>query len=185
MLKNKNIMTRKQILLLQILMLAIVLSVLPLLLHGTKTKDLTQSIPAHETQKDTVLAVRVIDGDTFVDEHGRKIRLIGIDAPEMNYKSGSPECMALEAKLKLQELIERKKVKLERDKSNKDRYGRLLRYAYLEDGTFVNAKLVKAGLAKVKYYKPDTSKYKELKTFEYIAKQQKLGIFSCGTDGNL
>ncbi len=176
-------MTRKQILLLQIVILVAMLSALPLFFQNTKTKDKAQADSTLNTQAEKVFVKRVIDGDTFVDEYGRKIRLIGIDAPEMNYKSKEPECKALEAKLELQELIEGKSVKLLRDKSETDRYGRLLRYAYLED-KFINAELVKSGLAKAKYYKPDTSKYKQLKALEKLAKQNKLGIFSCKTTDN-
>ncbi len=181
MIKNKNFITRRQILLLQIIMLSVVLSALPLFIHNPKTKGNTQPDSGINVKSEEVFVKRVIDGDTFVDEYGRKVRLIGIDAPEMNYKSKKPECKALEAKLKLQELIEGKSVKLIRDKSETDKYDRLLRYVYIND-KFINAELVKPGLARVKYYKPDTSKYKQLKAIEKIAKQNKLGIFSCDTD---
>ncbi len=146
--------------------------------HIARIKE-TNVIPKNLMQNyDLNTVKRVIDGDTFLLQNGTRVRLIGIDAPEMNYKEGEPECKAFEAKLLLKELIENKKVILKKDKSDKDKYGRLLRYVYLPNGLFVNEELVKRGLAKVKYYKPDTSKYSQLKQSENTARKNMLGIWS-------
>ncbi len=129
-----------------------------------------------EIEKEKYSVKRVIDGDTFVLDNSKRVRLIGIDTPEMNYKKGSPDCGALEAKLKLQELIYKKEVTLKKDKSNTDRYKRLLRYVFVGD-LFVNTELIKSGLARVKYYYPDISMYKEFKKLEKTAKAKKIGIW--------
>lgn len=95
----------------------------------------------------------VIDGDTFV-VGGQHIRLIGINAPEI----GEP--CSLEAKYKLAELIKGKKVRLEADTGEKDEYGRLLRYVYI-DNLFVNAEIVRLGLARFEEVEPNV-KYSSL-----------------------
>ena len=81
---------------------------------------------------------KVIDGDTIV-ANGEHIRLLGIDADERGYNCYD------EAKLELEEWILDKEVVLEKDKTDKDQYGRLLRYVIL-DGENINIKLVEEGL---------------------------------------
>jgi micrococcal nuclease len=93
---------------------------------------------------------RVVDGDTLEMGSGEKVRLIGLDAPEL----GQP--CALEAKLRLEELVLGKGVFLEKDVSDRDKYGRLVRYVYL-DGVFVNLVLVEEGLAFAFPFEPDVA----------------------------
>ena len=82
---------------------------------------------------------KVIDGDTIIVE-GKKVRLLGIDADEKGYA-----CYE-EAKKRLEELVLNKAVRLEKDRIDKDQYGRLLRYVWLNN-TNINLLLVKEGLA--------------------------------------
>lgn len=116
----------------------------------------------------TAQVVRVIDGDTIEVRlvGGRTItatvRYIGINAPEMS-ASGKPEPYAQEATEANRILVGNKTVYLEKDVSETDKYGRLLRYVFLEDGTFVNAELVRLGLAQAVPYPPDT-RYQALLT---------------------
>ena len=99
-------------------------------------------------EKETV--ARVIDGDTFVLENGERVRLIGIDTPERGEK-----CFE-EAKNRLQELVFDKDVLLYKDQSHRDKYGRLVRFVYV-DGVFVNLVLVEEGFAKAFEFAPDNS----------------------------
>lgn len=97
---------------------------------------------------------RVVDGDTFwIDdgsEKGLKIRLIGVDAPEpRNNGKKLKGYFGTESSEYLERLIGGKKVRFEFDVGRYDQYGRTLAYVYLEDGTFVNADLVKNGYATV------------------------------------
>jgi micrococcal nuclease len=116
--------------------------------------------------------VRVVDGDTIVVDRGRgqeKLRYIGVDTPE-TVKPGSPvERMGPQASAANHALVEGREVILERDVSEYDRYGRLLRYVWLNDSgtwTLVNLALVAAGYAQVVTYPPDV-KYVE----RYLAAQ--------------
>ncbi len=104
-----------------------------------------------------VRVVRVIDGDTIEIEGGARVRYIGINTPEVFPQT---EYYGLEAWAKNIELVEQKTVTLEKDVSETDVYGRLLRYVYV-DGLFVNAELVRLGYARAVPYPPDT-KYQEL-----------------------
>ena len=120
------------------------------------------------------LVTYVIDGDTInVTIEGRPyiVRYIGIDTPEMDSLAGE---VAREANRRL---VEAGIVYLERDVSETDRYGRLLRYVYLPDGTFVNAELVRLGYALAKAYPPDTRHQAELNLRQTEARRAVRGLW--------
>jgi len=107
-----------------------------------------------ETSPDGVRGkvTRVVDGDTIhVDLGGtdETVRYIGIDTPE-SVKPGTPvQCFAKKASERNRQLLEGSDVKLVFDVDRRDRYGRLLAYVYrADDGTFVNAALVRDGYAR-------------------------------------
>ncbi len=113
----------------------------------------------------------IVDGDTFKTKDGKTIRLIGINSPEVG-----EECYQ-EAKEKLKELIYKRKIRLEADVGNKDNYGRLLRYVYLED-LFVNSEMIRLGLARFEEIEPN-EKYSELfSDLENKARQAKRCIWN-------
>ena len=117
--------------------------------------------------------VKVIDGDTIELNNSKRVRFSGINTPETG------ECYYTKAKDKLAEMILNKDVFLERDRTNIDKYGRLLRYVYIEN-LMTNKVLVEGGYARVfDKYKEDTKRYEELKQKEIIAKEQKLGVWGC------
>ncbi len=127
-----------------------------------------------------ILVTRVIDGDTIeVSIAGTiyTIRYIGIDTPELDDKRPTFRVIAQEATRYNQQLIEGVIVRLEKDISETDRYGRLLRYVYVDD-IFVNAELVRQGLAWTKAYEPDTKYQDYLEGMEAEAKQAGRGIWS-------
>lgn len=113
---------------------------------------------------------RVVDGDTLELEDGRKVRLIGINTPEKNEKH------YLEAKQNLEALVLDKEVFFARDVSDKDKYGRLLRYVFTED-EFVNAEQISAGLASSYEYEPDTKYQFLFNCLEEQAREKELGIW--------
>lgn len=102
----------------------------------------------------------VVDGDTVELSTGQRMRLIGIDAPE----NGSPYFG--KARDKLIELVLNKEVRVEKDVTETDRYGRLSRYVYIGE-TFVNREMVRSGYAASYKYPPDV-KYQD----QFVATEQ-------------
>jgi micrococcal nuclease len=92
---------------------------------------------------------RVVDGDTLDAAGVGRVRLLGIDAPEIGGRFERPAPFALEAKEVLQSLVLHRFVRLECEATRVDDYGRRLAYVFLETGQFVNAALVRDGLARV------------------------------------
>jgi len=126
----------------------------------------------------------VIDGDTLKVKSGSDettVRLLGIDAPEL--KSGGPECYAEESRQRLEELTKGKTVQLAADSSqdDQDKYGRLLRYITLEDGTKVNEKMVYGGYAYEYTYDKPYAQQAAFKAAEADAKSAKRGLWATDT----
>ncbi|MEK6914016.1 MAG: thermonuclease family protein [Nanoarchaeota archaeon] len=119
-----------------------------------------------EKDKGYYFVTKIIDGDTIL-ANGEHIRLLGIDADEKGY-----ECYN-EAKKRLEELILNKEVLLEEDLTDKDRYGRLLRYVFLKEEN-INILIVEEGFAVARFYKE--KKYKnEILDAEKYARDKKIG----------
>lgn len=93
---------------------------------------------------------RIIDGDTVDLDGEERVRLIGVDTPELHHPEKPVMYLARESYKFLRDLCLGKKVRLVYDKINipskhKDKYGRTLAYLYLEDETFINAEIIKQG----------------------------------------
>jgi micrococcal nuclease len=142
-------------------------------------------------EKETLLVKRVIDGDTFELENKDRVRLLGIDTPEEFESSKldrdaertgqdkkTIQKLGMLASDFSKKLISGKRVMLMRepDYQDKDIYGRLLRYVYLEDGTFVNKRIVEEGYA-VAYRKYPISKLDEFIRAEKEARINKKGLW--------
>jgi micrococcal nuclease len=123
---------------------------------------------------ETAMVTQVVDGDTVVIDNGQRVRYIGIDTPEVYPQ---PEAGGMEAWQANRKLVEGKEVRLERDISETDKYGRLLRYIYVNN-TLVNAELVRLGLAEARAYPPDTKYQKLLEQMEREAKQAGRGVWA-------
>lgn len=120
-----------------------------------------------ETNK-TLTVTKIIDGDTIVIENGDHVRLLGIDADEPNHP-----CY-YEAKNRLESLILGKMVVLEKNQTDKDQYGRLLRYVFLNNRN-INLQLIEEGLAICRFYDPDTKYKSECVVLEQQSKNNKTG----------
>jgi len=131
--------------------------------------------------KQTVNVTRVIDGDTIEIEGNIKVRYIGINTPEIYHdttgKKTGEQCFANESYLENKKLVEGKTVTLVKDVSDKDKYGRLLRYVYVDE-VFINDYLVSNGFAKIMTIKPDTKYSLDFKQKEKEAKTNNLGIWN-------
>lgn len=110
-------------------------------------------LPQHACSADNGYQVKwVVDGDTVVLNDGRKVRYIGINAPELAHDGPPAEPFAEEARHFNAALVYRKDVRLEMDKESTDQYGRTLAYVFLRDGTFVNAAMLSSGHAYLLYH---------------------------------
>jgi len=123
--------------------------------------------------------VNVVDGDTIdvtVDGVERRVRYIGIDTPETVHPTRGEEPYGKESSARNVQLVERKTVYLEKDVSETDQYGRLLRYVWLEDGSMVNATLVAEGYAQVATYPPDVKYADRLLELQGEARAEGRGV---------
>lgn len=102
----------------------------------------------------TAVVSRVIDGDTIELSTGKKVRYIGIDTAELTDGKRGTTCFGREAMEENTRLVLGQTVRLEKDVSETDSYGRLLRYVYVGD-MMVNEALVQHGFAQVATYPPD------------------------------
>lgn len=128
---------------------------------------------------------RVVDGDTIVVDIGgreERVRYVGVDAPELaNDDTGAPaECGAAAAADANRALVGGAAVELERDTSDRDRFGRLLRHVWIDlDGTrtLVTERLVADGAIEARSYPPDTRHDRRLDDAERDARGAGLGIW--------
>ncbi len=166
--------------------MALNLLVLVFLVNTFNNPDFTKKsrpliLPAKDESSNSVRVSEVIDGDTIRTDDGVIVRYIGVDSPEIGEQN---ECGALDARERNKQLVAGRGVILEKDISDKDKYGRLLRYVYVEDGgklIMVNHELVVGGFARSYPVSPDV-KYKGLLLeAENKAKEDGLGLWRlCG-----
>ena len=136
----------------------------------------------YQTTPRTFLVTKVVDGDTIDLADGRTIRYLNIDTPELAKGQVADECFAVKAKEMNEKLVLGKKVRLEMDENEMDRFGRILAYVYLDD-LFVNQYLLAEGAA---IYQLDTVNLKHTETLVTAADQahkQKKGLWQeCAPD---
>lgn len=119
----------------------------------------------------------VSDGDTIVLSDGRHVRYIGINAPEIAHDNHKAEAYGCAAKKYNQSLVLSKKVRLEFDKEKHDRYGRLLAYIFLSDGTFINKRMIEKGYAYVLHLSPNVKYDGVLLKTQRDAMSAKMGMW--------
>lgn len=139
--------------------------------------------PALSQQKTGLLAIsKFVDGDTFwvINQKGQneKIRLIGINTPEAR-RTGRTEVeyFGKEASDYVKKILIGRKVRLEYDVQRYDRYKRTLAYVYLDDGTFLNALLVKEGHASTATFPPNVRFSEYFVNLEREARHRKKGMW--------
>jgi micrococcal nuclease len=135
-------------------------------------------------QTESAVVTRIVDGDTIEATVGGvplTIRYIGVDTPESKKPNTPVQCYALEATEANRALVLGQTITLERDRTNYDRYGRLLRYVYLADGRMVNEELVKLGAGFAKRYRPDTKHAVRLEAAQALAQAAKAGLWGACT----
>jgi len=120
----------------------------------------------------------VFDGDTILLDTGKRVRYVGIDAPEIGREGKESEFMALKARAFNRQLVAQNKIRLEFDHERKDRHGRLLAYVFLESGEMVNGLLVRKGFAHVLCKKPNVKYQALFLRYQRLAMTEKLGIWT-------
>jgi micrococcal nuclease len=127
--------------------------------------------------------IRVVDGDTLIVDRGtgeERLRYIGVDAPESVRPDTPVEFYGREASAANTALVDGATIWLETDVSDRDRFGRLLRYAWLRDGdawTLVNRELVRQGFAQAVSFPPDVRWQDELRAAEREARDAGRGLW--------
>ncbi|MBC7121336.1 MAG: thermonuclease family protein [Candidatus Methanosuratus sp.] len=138
----------------------------------TETTDGTSSLVE-------AAVVKVIDGDTIevlIDGRVHRVRYIGIDAPETVHSYRPAQTFGVEAAARNEELVGGRTVLLEKDISETDRYGRLLRYVWLDD-ILINEALVRDGYAQSFTYPPDVKYQDRLDRAEKEARAAGRGLW--------
>jgi micrococcal nuclease len=156
------------------------------------SEEFSWSIPFGKSYDYTdILVERVVDGDTLKLETGEKVRLIGIDTPEMHSsakldrdaeRSSSDKStiqqLGTEAYKFTKKLVEGKRVSLEFDVQKYDKYDRILAYAYLKgDKTFVNAEIIKQGYASLMTIPPNVKYADTFRKLYQEARENRRGLW--------
>ena len=124
----------------------------------------------------------MVDGDTFkITYNGTttKVRLIGVDTPEsVSPNQSKNNKYGVEASNYTKERLEGQTVHLEFDVQQTDKYGRLLAYVYLEDGTMYNKELLEKGYAQIATYPPNVKYVDEFTQIQKQAEENKVGFWA-------
>ena len=160
-----------------------------LAVSGSYGGHLTAGIPDGAVE---ARVTRVVDGDTIEVEIGgdnETLRYIGMDTPETVDPNRPVGCYGPEASAHNKELVDGKTVWLEKDVSETDKYGRLLRYVWLPgdetpsgQAEMVNADLVRDGYAKSVHYPPDTGRQDTFDALQAEAQSAGRGLWSVCAD---
>ncbi|OIO69544.1 MAG: nuclease [Zetaproteobacteria bacterium CG1_02_53_45] len=149
----------------------------PLLFCGTAQAG-TLSVVG---QSRWVTVANVFDGDTFRSTSGEKVRLLGINCPEIAHGRQAAQPYGEEARRRLISLIGGQTVQLRPDSEKKDKYGRTLAHVYLRNGGWINALLVSEGLAYVYTFMPNHRSTEQLLKAEHLARNNMAGIWKSET----
>ncbi|WP_338472632.1 thermonuclease family protein [Niallia sp. XMNu-256] len=139
--------------------------------------------PEQSSDKHTFDAevVSVTDGDTIkvrINGSVESVRFLLVDTPETNHPRFGEQPFGQEAKDFVKQLLEGRTVQLEKDVGDRDKYGRLLYYLYI-DGKSVQEELLRNGLARVAYvYAPNTKYVDQYYAIQKEAQKKGVGIWS-------
>lgn len=129
----------------------------------------------------TATVTRVVDGDTIVvrydDGKTDKVRLIGVDTPETHKPGVDVQCFGPQAEQFTRTTLNGKRVRLELDRDERDRYDRLLAYVYV-DGKRFEDELLRGGYARHLAIRPNTRYAREFLALETSAKLSRKGLWN-------
>ena len=161
-------------------------------INYNKRLDVVKNTKQHATAPATVLAtgvyrvLNVIDGDTIdISYNGKseRVRMIGLDTPETKDPRKPVQCFGHEASQRMRDLVAGKNVRIEQDatQGERDKYGRLLLYIYLEDGTNVAYKMIADGYGHEYTYKIPYKYQTQFKAAQKDAENNKRGLWANNT----
>ncbi len=129
--------------------------------------------------------IKVVDGDTVtveIDGKATTLRLIGLNTPETVDPRKTVECFGIQASFRAKEILEGRKVRIEKDASQGefDKYKRTLAYIILEDGTNFNKLMIEQGFGYEYTYNLPYKYQKEFKAAQKSAETGKRGLWADG-----
>ncbi len=130
--------------------------------------------------QELVRVKQVVDGDTIVLESGERVRLLGVNAPEVNHPKKPVEPFGKEAAEFTQRMVEGKLVRLEFDPhvSKQDKSSRTFAYVFLQDGTFLNAEIIRQGYGYVVRSIPPLKYESDFVQLEADARKKRRGLWA-------
>lgn len=147
--------------------------------HSTSLSATSSAVVGIEGER--ALVTKVIDGDTFQIESRLTVRILGVDTPETVDPRRPVGCFGKEASNETKRLLSGKSVILQKDVSETDKYGRLLRYIFLDIGEgqllFVNDYLIREGFGKVLTIPPDVKHTEQFLEAQRQAKKTQKGLW--------
>ncbi len=154
------------------------------------TKNVVIAPPISVTQTQVVIGqyavTKVVDGDTIKvtrENEMKTVRLIGVDTPETVDPRKTVQCFGKEASDFTKSLLDGQTVTLQSDNTQQvtDKYGRMLAYVYLSDGTLVNEKIIRSGYGYEYTYNVPYIHQKEFKEAQRLAELEGNGLWSAST----
>jgi micrococcal nuclease len=119
----------------------------------------------------------VVEGNTIILNKDERVRLIGVDTFETKHHNKPVEYFAKKARAFTKKMVEGKEVRLEYDQQQRNKYGVLLVYVYLADGTFLNAEIIKQGYGNT-YTRVPFKYMDEFRQYEKEAREAKRGLWA-------
>ena len=171
---------------LAVLVLSVIVG-LALVYSGYQSSPMTKSNNSIKANSPVSKVIKVIDGDTAqieINGQTKTVRYIGMDTPEIVDPRKTVQCFGREASSKAHELLDNQSVTLEYDElvGDQDKYGRLLAYVILPDGSVYNKRMIAEGYAKEYTYQNQSYKYQiEFKNSQSSAEISQLGLWSPNT----
>ena len=153
------------------------LALLVLALAAWLLRDLPKSFSPPKSEGDWRTCIRVVDGDTILLDGDERVRLIGVDTPESVDPRRPVQYFGKEASAFTRRLAEGRRLRLEYDRERQDRYGRTLAYVYLDDGTFLNAEIIRQGYGHA-YTRFPFRYSEEFRAYEREAREQRRGLWA-------
>lgn len=141
------------------------------------TGNIQQTTLSVQTYRRLYSVKSVYDGDTIILGNNQRVRLLGVNTPEIESRHRPGEPGGLAARAWLQNQVRNRQVYLEYDQEKKDKYDRQLAHVFLPDGTHLNLELIKQGLAFMSIVPPNLRYAETFSRAQQQAEKQALGIW--------